>query len=103
MTAPSIDVDIIAIAGLTVGICAQGGGGGAQGAGAGAQGGRGGRAGGEGRQACPPQPGHLMVGAWAEGALTPDSRGWGWMVKSYVANAQRPLWNQAKEKLVSDG
>ena len=33
-----------------------------------------------------------MTGAWGEAALTVDSRGWGWMVKSYVSkNAQRPL------------
>ncbi len=44
-----------------------------------------------------------MTGAWGEAALTPDSRGWGWMVKQYVAKAQRPLWNQAKEKLLNDG
>ena len=25
------------------------------------------------------------------------------MVKSYVEKAQRPLWNQAKEKLLNDG
>ena len=43
-----------------------------------------------------------MTGAWGEKALTPDSRGWGWMVKTYVANAQRPLYNQAKEKLLQD-
>ena len=67
-----------------------------------AAGGRGGGRGG-GRQAGPPQPGNLMTGAWGEQALTPDSRGWGWMVKQYVANAQRPLWNQAKEKLLNDG
>jgi 4-hydroxy-2-oxoheptanedioate aldolase len=77
---------------------AQGGGGGAQGAGAQGAGGRGG-----GRQAGPPQPGHLITGAWSEAALTPDSRGWGWMVKTYVEKAQRPLWNQAKEKLLNDG
>jgi 2-keto-3-deoxy-L-rhamnonate aldolase RhmA len=90
---------------------AQGGGGGAQGAGAqgaGAQGGGGGRrgggaGGGGGRQAGPPAPGTLMTGAWGEAALTPDSRGWGWMVKQYVEKAQRPLWNQAKEKLLTDG
>jgi 2-keto-3-deoxy-L-rhamnonate aldolase RhmA len=81
---------------------AQGGGGNAAQEGA-AQGGRGGRAGGAGRQAGPPQPGHLMTGAWGAEALTPDSRGWGWMVKTYVEKAQRPLWNQAKEKLLNDG
>ena len=65
--------------------------------------GGGGRAAGAGRQAGPPQPGYLMTGAWGEQALTPDSRGWGWMVKQYVEKAQRPLWNQAKEKLLNDG
>jgi len=44
-----------------------------------------------------------MTGAWGDAALTPDSRGWGWMVKQYVEKAQRPLWNQAKEKLLTDG
>lgn len=106
MTARRFVVAGLALGLLTVGMYAQGGGGGAQGGGraGGAQGGgaQGGGRGG-GRQAGPPQPGHLMVGAWGEGALTPDSRGWGWMVKSYVANAQRPLWNQAKEKLLNDG
>ena len=50
-----------------------------------------------------PTPGNLMTGAWGEQALTPDARGWGWMVKQYVEKAQRPLWNQAKEKLLNDG
>ena len=106
MTARKIFVAVLALAtSVTVGMYAQGGGGGAQGAGAqgGGREGGGGRAGGAGRQAGPPSPGHLMVGAWGEGALTPDSRGWGWMVKSYVEKAKRPLWNQAKEKLLSDG
>ena len=99
MTARRIVVAVLALAAsVTVGIYAQGGGG-AQGGGA--QGG-GGRAGGAGRQAGPPQPGNLITGAWGEKALTPDSRGWGWMVKKYVANAQRPLYNQAKEKLLQD-
>ena len=106
MTARRIIVAVLALVSLSIGIYAQGGGGaGAQGAGAqgggregGARGGRGG-----GRQAGPPTPGHLMTGAWGEQALTPDSRGWGWMVKQYVEKAQRPLWNQAKEKLLNDG
>ena len=92
MTARRIVVAVLALAAsVTVGIYAQGGGG---------QGG--GRAGGAGRQAGPPQPGNLITGAWGEKALPPDSRGWGWMVKTYVANAQRPLYNQAKEKLLQD-
>src|SRR5688500_6805717 len=99
MTARRMLVAVLALASLTVGMYAQGGGRGAQGADA--QGG--GRTGGAGRQAGPPQPGHLMTGAWGEQALTPDSRGWGWMVKTYVEKAQRPLWNQAKEKLLNDG
>jgi len=91
MTARRIVVAVLALAAsVTVGIYAQGGGQG------------GGRAGGAGRQAGPPQPGNLITGAWGEKALTPDSRGWGWMVKTYVANAQRPLYNQAKEKLLND-
>ncbi len=100
MTGRRIIVAVLALASLTIGIYAQGGGGGgAQGGGrAGGGGGRGG-----GREAGPPQPGHLMTGAWGEQALTPDSRGWGWMVKTYVEKAKRPLWNQAKEKLLSDG
>jgi 4-hydroxy-2-oxoheptanedioate aldolase len=89
---------IFAIVSVTIGLYAQGGGGAAQGGGAGRGGGRGG-----GREAGPPAPGHLMTGAWGEQALTPDSRGWGWMVKTYVEKAQRPLWNQAKEKLLNDG
>src|SRR5688500_12983449 len=99
MTARRFVVAGLALALLTVGMYAQGGGGGAQG------GGRGGGAqgSGAGRQAGPPQPGYLMTGAWGEAALTPDSRGWGWMVKQYVEKAQRPLWNQAKEKLLNDG
>ena len=89
MTARRIVVAALALAAsVTVGIYAQGGGGG--------------RAGGAGRQAGPPQPGNLITGAWGEKALAPDSRGWGWMVKTYVANAQRPLYNQAKEKLLMD-
>jgi 2-keto-3-deoxy-L-rhamnonate aldolase RhmA len=91
MTARRIVVAVLALAAsVTVGIYAQGGGQG------------GGRAGGAGRQAGPPQPGNLITGAWGEKALPPDSRGWGWMVKTYVANAQRPLYNQAKEKLLQD-
>ena len=89
MIARRIILAVLALTSLTIGIYAQGGGGRAGGGG--------------GRQAGPPQPGNLIKGAWGEEALTPDSRGWGWMVKQYVANAQRPLWNQAKEKLLNDG
>ena len=89
MTARRIVVAVLALASLTVGIYAQGGGGG--------------RAGGGGREAAPPQPGNLITGAWGEKALTPDSRGWGWMVKSYLSpNVHRPLYNQAKENLLQD-
>jgi 4-hydroxy-2-oxoheptanedioate aldolase len=97
MTGRRIIAVALALASITIGIYAQGGG--AQGGGREGGGGRGGG----GRQAGPPQPGHLMTGAWGEQALTPDSRGWGWMVKTYVEKAQRPLWNQAKEKLLTDG
>ena len=107
MTARRLVVAALAVAAsVTVGIYAQGGGGAQGGGREGGGGGRGGRAGGAagaGRQAGPPQPGYLMTGAWGEAALTPDSRGWGWMVKTYVEKAQRPLWNQAKEKLLNDG
>ncbi len=100
MTARRIVVAVLALAAsVTVGIYAQGGGGAA--ARRVARGGGGGRAGGAGRQAGPPQPATSSTGAWGEQALTPDSRGWGWMVKTYVANAQRPLYNQAKEKLLN--
>jgi len=88
MTARRIIVAVLALASLTVGIYAQGGGG---------------RGGGGGRQAGPPQPGNLISGAWGQQALVPDSRGWGWMVKSYLSpNVIRPLYNQAKEKLLQD-
>jgi len=104
MTVRRVVLAVFALAALTVGIYAQGAaaqqGGGRAG---GAAGGGGRQGGGGGRQAGPPAVGHLMTGAWGEGALTPDSRGWGWMVKTYVEKAQRPLWNQAKEKLLNDG
>lgn len=89
MTARNIVVAGLALAMFTAGMYAQGGGG--------AQG----RAG--GRQAGPAQPGTLMVGAWGAAPVPVDSRGWGWMSKSYLSpNAQRPLWNQAKEELFQD-
>src|ERR671917_181438 len=92
----------LAIASLTIGMYAQGGGG-AQGGGAGAPAEGGGRrGGGGGRQGAPAvmTPGTLVEGAWGSAPLPLDSRGWGWMTKSYLsANARRPLWNQAKEEL----
>ena len=109
MTVRKVVLAVLALAALTVGIYAQAAGGAAQqgggragGAqGGGREGGGGGRGG--GREAGPPQPGYLMTGAWGAEALKPDARGWGWMVKTYVEKAQRPLWNQAKEKLLNDG
>jgi len=48
-------------------------------------------------------PGTLIAGAWGSDPLPLDSRGWGWMTKSYVAPAyKRPFWNKAKELLFSD-
>ena len=95
MTSRRIVLAVLAIASLTIGMYAQAGGG-AQGGGR--QGGGGG-----GRQGAPAEtmgPGNLIEGAWGSAALPVDSRGWGWMTKSYLsANARRPLWNQAKEEL----
>ena len=70
MTARRIIVVVLAIAGLTIGMYAQGGGGRA--------GGGGGRGAGG---AEPIQPGNLITGAWGQQPLKPDARGWGWMVK----------------------
>jgi 2-keto-3-deoxy-L-rhamnonate aldolase RhmA len=105
MNARRIMLAVLALASLTIGIYAQGGGAGAGGA---AQGGAGapareggGRRGGGGGG--PATPGNLIEGAWGAAAVPVDSRGWGWMTKSYVsANAKRPLWNQAKEELFQD-
>jgi 2-keto-3-deoxy-L-rhamnonate aldolase RhmA len=48
-------------------------------------------------------PGNLITGVWGEQAVAVDSRGWGWMTKSYVgANYKRPFWNKAKEMLFSE-
>jgi 2-keto-3-deoxy-L-rhamnonate aldolase RhmA len=78
---------VLALVSLTFGIYAQGAG---QGTGQG-----GGRAGGPAKPV--PQPKGTLV------PLAPDSRGWGWMTKSYVSpTAQRPFYNIAKEKLFSD-
>jgi 4-hydroxy-2-oxoheptanedioate aldolase len=46
--------------------------------------------------------GVLTTGVWGPTPLPVDSRGWGWMSKSYVAaNYKRPFWNKAKELLFS--
>lgn len=101
MTARRIVLAVLAIASLTIGIYAQGAGapaGGAAAPAAPAQGG--GRRGGG-----PPvmTPGVLVEGAWGQAPVPVDARGWGWMTKSYLsANARRPLYNQAKEKLFQD-
>ena len=104
MTARRILVAVLALASLTIGIYAQGGAAARRAQARGAQGGgRGGRRAAAAGRPDHLQPGYLMTGAWGEAAATPDSRGWGWMVKQYVEKAQRPLWNQAKEKLLNDG
>ena len=89
MTARRIIVVVLALTSLTIGMYAQGGGG---------------RGGGRGAGAPEPiQPGNLITGAWGDTALKVDSRGWGWMVKSYLSpSTPRPLYNQAKEKLLQD-
>jgi 2-keto-3-deoxy-L-rhamnonate aldolase RhmA len=102
MSARRIVLAVLAIASLTIGMYAQGGGAAQGGGGAPAQGG-GRRGGGAGEKPAVMTPGHLTEGAWGSAALPVDSRGWGWMVKSYVERAKRPLWNQAKEKLLTDG
>jgi len=88
----------LATASLTIGMYAQGGGGAAAPAQGGGRGGRG-----SARESGPPSAGNLIEGAWGSKPLAPDARGWGWMVKSYLSpNVQRPLYNQAKEKLLQD-
>jgi 2-keto-3-deoxy-L-rhamnonate aldolase RhmA len=47
-------------------------------------------------------PGNLVTGVWGTDPLEVDSRGWGWMTKSYVTNYKRPFYNKAKELLFSD-
>src|SRR5262249_6591466 len=48
-------------------------------------------------------PGNLVTGVWGADPLAVDSRGWGWMTKSYVGeNYKRPFYNKAKELLFSD-
>src|SRR5712691_9832190 len=47
-------------------------------------------------------PGNLVTGVWGSDPLPVDSRGWGWMTKSYVsANYKGPFYNKAKELLFS--
>ena len=47
--------------------------------------------------------GTLINGQWGAKALSPDSRGWGYMSKSYVSpDYKRPFYNKAKELLFSD-
>ena len=105
MNARRIILAVLAIASLSIGMYAQGGAG-ARGGGAAAPGQGGGRRGGGGGQAAPAQmagDGNLIEGAWGARPLPVDSRGWGWMVKSYLSpNVHRPLYNQAKEKLLQD-
>src|SRR6266446_452645 len=62
------------------------------------------RGGGGGRADAPViGPGNLVTGVWGTDALPVDSRGWGWMTKSYVgADYKRPFYNKAKELLFSD-
>ena len=99
MTARQIVLAMLAIASLTMGIYAQGGGtaptqqgGAAQGGGQAGGGGRGGR----GPVVQPKGTGEVVP-------LVPDARGWGWMTKSYVSpDAKRPFYNMAKEELFND-
>jgi 2-keto-3-deoxy-L-rhamnonate aldolase RhmA len=91
MTARRIIFAILVMTSLTIGMYAQGGGrgGGARGGGAAAP--------------ATITPGNLVQGAWGSAPLPVDSRGWGWMTKSYLSkNARRPLYNLAKENLFQD-
>jgi 2-keto-3-deoxy-L-rhamnonate aldolase RhmA len=65
---------------------------------------RGGQRGGDGRGDAPTLgPGNLITGVWGTDPVPIDSRGWGWMTKSYVsANYKRPFYNKAKELLFND-
>ena len=63
----------------------------------------GGQRGGGGRADGPTLgPGNLVTGVWGADAEPVDSRGWGWMSKSYVTNFKRPFYNRAKEMLFGD-
>ena len=47
-------------------------------------------------------PGNLIAGAWGSETLPVDSRGWGFMTRSYVSAAHKgPFWSRAKEMLFS--
>jgi 2-keto-3-deoxy-L-rhamnonate aldolase RhmA len=82
-------------------VAGAGGGGQAAGQQPGARGG-GQRGGGGGGDAPVLGQGTLIAGAWGADPLAVDSRGWGWMAKSYVsANHKGPFWNKAKELLFS--
>ncbi len=64
---------------------------------------RGGQSDGGGRGDAPAiGPGNLVTGVWGADAKPADSRGWGWMTKSYATNFKRPFYNKAKEMLFSD-
>src|SRR5438552_10049773 len=68
--------------------------------GGGQRGGGGGQRGGGGGRADAPMVGEgtLVAGAWGKDPVPLDSRGWGWMTKSYVSlNYKRPFYNKAKE------
>lgn len=87
MTSRRIILAMLVITSLSIGMYAQGGDR---------------RGGGQGAQAAMTS-GNLIEGAWGSGMLPVDSRGWGWMTKSYLSpNAKRPLYNQAKEELFQD-
>ena len=66
--------------------------------------GGGGQRGGRGGSAEAPMLGQgtLISGAWGSDPVPVDSRGWGFMTKSYVSgSAKPPFWNKAKELLFS--
>jgi 2-keto-3-deoxy-L-rhamnonate aldolase RhmA len=62
----------------------------------------GGQRGGGGADAPMMGPGNLVTGVWGADPDHVDSRGWGWMTRSYVTNYKRPFYNRAKELLFSD-
>src|SRR5262245_8075244 len=64
----------------------------------------GGQRGGGGRADAPTLgPGNLITGVWGTDPVPVDSRGWGWMTRSYVGQSyKRPFYNKAKEMLFSD-
>src|SRR5262245_54046656 len=68
-----------------------------QGAGRGGQ-----RGGGGGTDGPMVADGTLIAGVWGTNPVAVDSRGWGFMTKTYVSPAyKRPFWNKAKELLFS--